>query len=684
MDPVAALQLEVLFVAAAMLVAVLMLASIRADRRRMAWLIGGLMLVGGLTLAAVAARRTGDRTLARLAVLEEIPRVGRPGDGFVGSDACRACHPGAHASWHDTYHRTMTQVTSPESVTGDFDGVTLENRGRVTQLKRRGDAFHAITPDPDWEMAHHLAGRDPDLMGAPPMVDARVVMSTGSHHYQSYWIPSRNGNRLINFHWAWMHETEQWLPREAAFLRPPDSARLHQVWNNQCIFCHSTDGAEEFAFDDSGGIVFDTSVAELGISCESCHGPGLEHVELNRDPVRRTRLHLAADPHDPSVVNPQKIDSGRSRAVCAQCHSVSMPTIAAGREGRRFLAGELLEETRVLIRGSDDKYHTEAERAAWLAARDYLEQQEPGYFAGRFWPDGMIRVTGVDHSAMIESPCAVDPSFTCLSCHSMHDYASPADMLHPGMDGDAACIGCHSDISADLAAHTLHPVGQQSPSCMDCHMPKTTYGLLKAVRSHEISSPSAAVARATGWPDACSLCHADRTLEWTARELERGWGIAPPAHLSETERTLAAAVRWAIAGDAGQRALVADHLGDPPVRNAAVTDQWALPLLAHLLDDPYDAVRSIAARSYRQLTGLEPADPIAGWTVMAEPEARAAAATARLERHAAEPFDAAGRPAWNSAEGRAAILRLLDGGFDVAAFRALVSQRDDRPIELRE
>jgi hypothetical protein len=114
---------------------VLMLASIRADRRRMAWLIGGLMLVGGLTLAAVAARRTGDRTLARLAVLEEIPRVGRPGDGFVGSDACRACHPGAHASWHDTYHRTMTQVTSPESVTGDFDGVT--RAGDAAKASRR-------------------------------------------------------------------------------------------------------------------------------------------------------------------------------------------------------------------------------------------------------------------------------------------------------------------------------------------------------------------------------------------------------------------------------------------------------------------------------------------------------------------------------------------------------------------
>ena len=39
-----------------------------------------------------------------------------PTDGYVGSDACRSCHPHNHATWHDSYHRTMTQVATPESV----------------------------------------------------------------------------------------------------------------------------------------------------------------------------------------------------------------------------------------------------------------------------------------------------------------------------------------------------------------------------------------------------------------------------------------------------------------------------------------------------------------------------------------------------------------------------------------
>lgn len=680
MDPVAALQLEVVVVAAITLVAVLILASIRPNRRRLGWLVGVVVLVSSIGLATTAALRTGDRTLVRLAMLEELPRVGRPNDGFIGADTCMACHPGEHASWHGSHHRTMTQIVSPETVLGDFDGVTLTSRGRTTQLERRGESFHAITVDPDWELIQHGSGVDPDTIPNPPMVDARVVMSTGSNHYQSYWIPSRAGNRLVNFHWAWINETEEWIPREAAFLRPPESPRLHQIWNNQCIYCHSTDGAEGYARTVGGGVGFDTSVAALGISCESCHGPGAEHVALNRNPIRRAIYQLDDSAHDPSIVHPQRIDSGRSRAACAQCHSVSMPTIESVQAGRRFRAGEELSETRVLIRGAESRYETEAERAAWRAARDYLESEEPGYFAARFWSDGNVRTTGVNHSAMIESPCAVDPSFTCLSCHSMHDYVAPVDQLRPGMDGDAACIQCHTDIGADSIAHSRHALGPGAPSCLDCHMPKTVYGLLKAVRTHEISSPDVHVAQATGRPDACSLCHMDRTLEWTARELEAGWGVAPPDELSPIEREFAAAIRWGIAGDAAQRALIADHLGDAPVRATAGTQTWATPLLAHLLNDPYDAVRFVAARSYRELTG----DGLEDWQLMAPPMERERAAAQRMESWIRSPLDERARSAWGTPANLAAILRTPGGVFDREAFARVAALRDDRPVELRE
>ena len=49
---------------------------------------------------------------------------------YSSSNACRACHPAQYASWRASYHRTMTQVATPETVVADFDGVTVAPRAR--------------------------------------------------------------------------------------------------------------------------------------------------------------------------------------------------------------------------------------------------------------------------------------------------------------------------------------------------------------------------------------------------------------------------------------------------------------------------------------------------------------------------------------------------------------------------
>src|SRR5213592_2079045 len=69
------------------------------------------------------------------------------GDGYVSSRTCRACHPGQYASWHASYHRTMTQVATPESIATSFDGVRVEAGSMA--LERRGDQLWAEFEDPD-------------------------------------------------------------------------------------------------------------------------------------------------------------------------------------------------------------------------------------------------------------------------------------------------------------------------------------------------------------------------------------------------------------------------------------------------------------------------------------------------------------------------------------------------------
>ena len=129
-------------------------------------------------------------------------------------------------------------------------------------------------------------------------------------------------------------------------------------------------------------------------------------------------------------------------------------------------------------------------------------------------------------------------------------------------------------------------------------MPFTSYGLLKTIRSHQISSPSVASARATGRPTSCNLCHLDKTLAWTGEYLSQWYGQAKPSSLDEPD--VSSALLTALSGDAGQRAIIAEAMGWKPAQAASGTD-WMLPHLAQLLDDPYDAVRFIAGRSLHTL-----------------------------------------------------------------------------------
>jgi len=202
-------------------------------------------------------------------------------------------------------------------------------------------------------------------------------------------------------------------------------------------------------------------------------------------------------------------------------------------------------------------------------------------------------------------------------------------------------------------------------------MPHTAYGLLKAVRSHEIHSPRVlAAGPGSTRPNACNLCHLDRPLGWSADYLSRWYG-QPAPRLPEDDRAIAAGVRWALTGDAGVRALVAWSMGWAPAQEAAGS-RWLVPYLVDLMDDPYDAVRMIAARSLATVPGFAPGpiDPLASGQQRAE--------SARALRDRAADFAAAG---FNPGEAA-----LLDGrGRMLPAQTArLRARRDDRPLNLAE
>ena len=227
-----------------------------------------------------------------------------------------------------------------------------------------------------------------------------------------------------------------------------------------------------------------------------------------------------------------------------------------------------------------------------------------------FWPDGMSRVTGREYNNLRESACHTSGGMTCLDCHRLHqdkDDPRPVtewaeDQLHYDRVEDQACLKCHEARSYADPAHTHHSAGSSGARCYNCHMPHTTYGLLQAIRTHTITSPSALVSASTGRPTACNLCHLDRPLEWTAEHLKK-WYDIPVPNLEKADREVSQVLRTLLEGDAAQRALMAWALSWKPATTTA-GDNWIAPYLALLLKDPYPAVRYMAGRSLRQLPGF--------------------------------------------------------------------------------
>ena len=635
---------------------------------RAAFVVMVLGLAAGMGLAAVSSNGPS---------IPELQITDRPiqmdGDGYVSSRTCQACHPSQYETWHTSYHRTMTQVATPESVIPSFDGQRVTAvHGRPMLLQRSGRELWAEFDDPEWDGA-----------GTPARISRQVVMTTGSHNQQVFWYRTDRGRLLGQLPGTYIIAEHRWVPRRMVFLYQPVEwpPTPTGTWNSICIDCHTTHGKSGVgaigSLPDLQGP--DTTVAEFGIACEACHGPSTQHVRANQSPSRRYWLHLTGQ-RDSTTVQPAMLDPKASSQVCGQCHGVWLYTHSADGPstniaGLPYRPGDDILRTRLLVRRSDEPSPALQKRLA----------EHPQYLDALFWSDGMIRVSGREYNGLVESPCfakATDTARTlsCFSCHTMHvatgDPRPAAEwaathQVASRMNGNEACTQCHPKFRANLTTHTRHAEGSSGSSCYNCHMPYTTYGLLKGLRSHQISSPTVSASIETGRPNACNLCHLDKSLGWTADSLEKWYGTKKVA-LSDDQQTIAASLLWLLRGDAGQRALMAWTMGWQPAQEASGAD-WLAAFLSGLFDDPYDAVRLIAFRSARTLPGL--AD-FKGDFLAPRNERRAdVARILDMWRRAQASTKRRTDPA---------LLLNPDGSFKVDIINRLIREQDNRPVNLNE
>lgn len=558
-----------------------------ATRRR--WLTPLLVLLGasGLLIAFTVQNRTTDEQTVLRRPAEVSDR------GYVTSKSCRSCHPAEYHSWHKSFHRTMTQVASHEAVVGNFD-TELELDGREYRLFERDDKYWVAISPADGE-------------GDP--TEHEVVMTTGSHFMQFYWYELGKDRELGKLPFVYLFSESRWVNADSTFLRPPSMYEqdVHGQWNSNCINCHSTGAQPRREIDVAAGVIThtDTQVAEFGIACEACHGPGETHVKKYQQVLSRYSA-LASLDDEHQISHPDDIKPGTQSQICGQCHGISLPASVETMhevfwDGFDYRPGDDLMD--------EDSDRILVQKQLKHPMIDESLRRDPGYLKSYFWADGMVRVSGREYNGLVMSPCHThqDESrgvMQCMSCHELHPDGDDAyldewadDQLRQGMEGNDACLQCHDELRSDdaLAAHTFHPIGSTGSECYNCHMPHTTYGLFKGIRSHTVSSPSVTESSLLQRPNACNLCHLDKTLDWTAEHLEERYGMASPP-LTTEQRSLAASTLWSIQGDAGLRAIVAWHMGWGPALETSGAD-WMPPFLGLLMTDDYDAVRYIAYHS---------------------------------------------------------------------------------------
>jgi len=582
---------ELEFIIPAVLLVIAIFPFLRTAKRSQAIGLVSLPITLGLVLGYVKYNNDWIKDKSKETLIASTPSqtsISSPfsSNTYTSSQTCRACHPGEYDTWHKSYHRTMTQLAKPEAVLAEWSGTKLQYGKAQLQLEKKKDEYWVKTLRPD--------GSEQSRQ--------RMTMTTGSHHLQVYWLGDVNGNLQHPFPYGWLVSDKKWAPVEDTFLRDPKSDPPNAKWNNVCIECHAVAGKPRVMASKTGVRTAKTEVAELGISCEACHGPAREHISHYQNPLNRYKIKDETTVAH-GIINPdtRKINHRKSTQICGQCHSYQYTPNRMDRfnNGPKFLPGGELNASAntIVVKPSSfmDMTSKSTNDIKQFTAKHGHPYPGKKWLIDRFWPDGMVRVTGREYNGLLDTACFQKGTMSCLSCHSMHSYHDRNNQLAPKMESNEACYKCHENLRENLTEHTHHATDSSGSNCYNCHMPHTTYGLLSAIRSHQIDSPNVATQLKTGRVNACNLCHIDKSLQWTNENLTK-WYNHDTAELTEDDQKVSSVLKMSIMGDAGQRAISAWHMGWKPAREVS-GNNWQSGWLLRGMNDSYSAVRYISYKA---------------------------------------------------------------------------------------
>jgi predicted CXXCH cytochrome family protein len=230
------------------------------------------------------------------------------------------------------------------------------------------------------------------------------------------------------------------------------------------------------------------TVTEWNVGCERCHGPGSAHIAK---PVRQT------------IVNPARLDYVQANDTCIQCHSQGQPL-------------------KNPINGKYYDWPVGFQMGLNLSDFWKLEDHKLGETTFTHFADGTAHKNRMQGNDFVTS-LMYARGVTCFSCHDPHGSENDAMLRQPA---SSTCLTCHGPNSqngphaATIEQHTHHAAGSTGSQCVACHMPKIEQTIADVnVSSHTFHFVYPGRTDSLKMPNACNVCHTDKSTTWAAQAL---------------------------------------------------------------------------------------------------------------------------------------------------------------------
>jgi predicted CXXCH cytochrome family protein len=471
--------------------------------------------------------------------------------GYGKSPSCISCHEDAYKLWQGSHHALAERPLNPTLDSAAFrPGQRVRHGSQSSEFRLTNELFQVATRG---------FGGDAQVFSVE-----RVI---GVDPLRQLLVPERGG-RLQVTELAFDPKHPGWFDIYGEEDRQPGEwghwTGRGMTWNSMCAACHNTRLQKHY---DERTDSYQTSMAEMGVGCEACHGPMAEHNAWQaKHPKQKS---------DPTI---RRLNRDQMLSLCGSCHA-----------RRSELTGDFVPGQSFF-----DHYA--------LTIPDETDL---------FYPDGQVRDEDYEFTAFLGSRMRA-AGVRCVDCHEPHSSKTR-------LPGNALCLTCHAAPvppapKIDPLTHSHHKQGERGDNCTDCHMPQTTYMQRHGRHDHGFTIPDPLLTKTFAIPNACNRCHGDKNSDWTSEAVEKWYG----ARMDRSTRVRAQIIARARIGETNSAPELLQLLRTETnslwrAVSANLLRRWAAEpaVMAGLFSsagDPDPLVRSMSTRALESLaqSGAQP------------------------------------------------------------------------------